>query len=50
MSCGHNSYQVKPQIEEDIEEVRWVAPAHIKPYLNNTFLSIIDVLKACLKI
>jgi len=49
MSCSGNSHQLKPQAEEGIEEVRWVSPAHIKPYFNNTFLSIVDTIKVFLK-
>ncbi len=48
MSCNGEAQHLKPQLEEDIEEVRWVNPQHIASYLNNTFLSIVDVVKACL--
>ena len=35
-----------PQSEEQITELKWVAPTAIKQYTNNTFPSIIDVLQA----
>ncbi len=34
-----------PQTEEDIHEIKWVAIADLAPYLNNSFPSIVDVLK-----
>jgi 8-oxo-dGTP pyrophosphatase MutT (NUDIX family) len=35
----------KPQFEEDITEIRWVKKQDLKNYLNNTFPTIISVLK-----
>ena len=35
-----------PQQEEQITEIKWVPAAEVKQYMNNTFPSIIDVLKA----
>lgn len=35
----------KPQIEEDITEIRWVKKKDLKNYLDNTFPTIISVLK-----
>ena len=35
-----------PQLEEQITEIKWVPAAEVKQYMNNTFPSIIDVLKA----
>jgi 8-oxo-dGTP pyrophosphatase MutT (NUDIX family) len=40
-----NKQMLVPQVEEDIQEIRWVAFAELKNYVNNTFPSIIDVLK-----
>jgi ADP-ribose pyrophosphatase YjhB (NUDIX family) len=37
---------LQPQTEEDITEIKWVKPSSIKDYLNNTFPSVVDVLKA----
>ena len=34
-----------PQTEEDIHEIKWVKDEELKPYLKNTFPSIIDVLQ-----
>ncbi|MEI6947621.1 NUDIX domain-containing protein [Paraflavisolibacter sp. H34] len=34
-----------PQTEEDIEKCEWVKPSELGPYLENTFPSIVDVLK-----
>jgi 8-oxo-dGTP pyrophosphatase MutT (NUDIX family) len=38
--------QLTPQTEEDIQEIKWVNEKELKPYLNNAFPSIIDVLQA----
>jgi 8-oxo-dGTP pyrophosphatase MutT (NUDIX family) len=32
-----------PQTEEDITELKWVAPADLKNYLNNTYITILEV-------
>ena len=39
-----------PQSEEDIHEIKWVRKADLKPYLENSFPSIIDVLQAGLPV
>jgi len=33
-----------PQVTEDIHDIRWVAPALLSPYLDNTYPSIKDIL------
>ena len=40
--------QLIPQTEEDIHEIRWVKQKDLDPYLQNTFPSIVDVLKTWL--
>jgi 8-oxo-dGTP pyrophosphatase MutT (NUDIX family) len=35
-----------PQMEEDISELRWVAPADFKNIISNTYPTIIEVLRA----
>lgn len=35
-----------PQTEEDIHEIKWVNIEDISPYMNNSYASIVDVLKA----
>ena len=35
---------LQPQVEEQIQEIKWVKPASLKDYLNNTFSLIKDVL------
>jgi hypothetical protein len=35
-----------PQTEEDITEVKWVDPENLAEITNNTYPSIVDVLKA----
>jgi len=35
-----------PQTEEDIHEIKWVAPEEIKKYVKQTYPSVADVLKA----
>jgi 8-oxo-dGTP pyrophosphatase MutT (NUDIX family) len=37
--------QVKPQVEEDITEVKWVSASELEEITQNTYNSIIDVLK-----
>jgi hypothetical protein len=34
-----------PQLEEQITELKWVPAGEVKQYMNNTFPSIVDVLK-----
>jgi mutator protein MutT len=34
-----------PQLEEDISEIRWIAPADLGSVLKNTYPTIVDVLK-----
>lgn len=43
MSCPDNQNLV-PQLSEDITEIKWVAPAHLKEVLPNAYPSIQDVL------
>ena len=38
--------ELVPQTEEDIEQLEWVALDDIKPYLNNAYSSIVDVLQS----
>ena len=38
--------QLVPQTEEDIQEIKWVSNKELKPYLENAFPSIVDVLQA----
>ncbi len=40
--------QLIPQTEEDINAIKWVDEAAIEPYLNDSFPSVVDVLKASL--
>lgn len=40
------SEKTKPQVKENITEVRWINKSDIPKILDNTYLSIIDVLKA----
>jgi 8-oxo-dGTP pyrophosphatase MutT (NUDIX family) len=35
-----------PQTEEDIHEIRWVKAVELKPYIQNAFPSVVDVLEA----
>ena len=35
----------KPQLEEDIQEVKWVKPEEIEQYLTNTYDSLIEILQ-----
>jgi 8-oxo-dGTP pyrophosphatase MutT (NUDIX family) len=37
---------IKPQAEEQITELRWVKPGEIAPLMQNTFSSIVDVVRA----
>ena len=41
-----NGESLTPQIEEDIQEIKWVAKKEIRKYIAATFPSIVDVLKA----
>ncbi|MES1220077.1 MAG: NUDIX hydrolase, partial [Bacteroidota bacterium] len=43
---ANGSEQLIPQKEEDINEIKWVPKSEIKKYLQQTFPSIVDVLKA----
>jgi len=38
-----------PQTEEQIEDIRWVSPAELAPYLANTYTNIIQVLEKALQ-
>ena len=42
---GDASQKLLPQLEEDINEIRWVKADRLNDVLNNTFPSIIDVVK-----
>lgn len=37
--------QPQPQLEEDIQEVKWVKPTAVDQYLDNTYASLIDVIQ-----
>ena len=37
-----------PQTEEDIHEIKWVKKSDLKPYMKNSYPSVVDVLEACL--
>jgi 8-oxo-dGTP pyrophosphatase MutT (NUDIX family) len=39
-----NANKLVPQTEEDIQEVKWVTPSALEPYLKNAFPSVVDVL------
>jgi len=52
LKCSHwylmnwdGSGELKPQLEEGIESVRWFAPHERADFLNNTYASIAEVLK-----
>ncbi|HET9429703.1 MAG TPA: NUDIX domain-containing protein [Chitinophagaceae bacterium] len=34
-----------PQKEEDIQEIKWVKPSELEPFIKNTFPSIADIIK-----
>jgi len=36
--------QLVPQHEEDIEEIRWVAPKEMPEYLQNTYKNIVEII------
>jgi 8-oxo-dGTP pyrophosphatase MutT (NUDIX family) len=38
--------KLQPQAEEDIEELVWVLPGQLQPYLQNTYPSVTDTLEA----
>lgn len=42
---GSSSDQLTPQTEEQIEDIRWVKPAELEPYIENTYPNIILILK-----
>lgn len=48
MSCTDDS-QMKPQIQEDIEEIAWVAPGSVDKYLANSYGTIHDVFRKAQK-
>jgi hypothetical protein len=35
---------LKPQVEEDIHEIKWLSPGDLGPYLENSFPSVRDLL------
>jgi 8-oxo-dGTP pyrophosphatase MutT (NUDIX family) len=37
--------ELKPQYEEDIQEVKWVKPSQLKNYFEEAFPSVVDVLR-----
>jgi len=39
MQC-HDPENIKPQEEEEISELKWIAPKDLKPYIKNTFQNI----------
>jgi ADP-ribose pyrophosphatase YjhB (NUDIX family) len=39
--------QLTPQAEEDIHEVKWVAITELDKYMENSYASVVDVLKTC---
>jgi 8-oxo-dGTP pyrophosphatase MutT (NUDIX family) len=41
-----NNHTLKPQTEEDIQDIRWVATKDLPGYQKDTFVLIFDVLKA----
>ena len=41
----NNNEILKPQIEEDISEIKWVKISDLPQYYNNMYLSIIDILQ-----
>ena len=45
MMLAKGNEAFKPQFEEDITEIRWVKKIDLKNYLDNTFPTIISVLK-----
>lgn len=40
-----SSDKLVPQTEEDIQEIRWVSPSELGPYMENTYSNIILILK-----
>lgn len=44
LMAAHGKQSLVPQTDEDIHEIKWVAPGDIQPYLKNTFPSVVDVL------
>lgn len=39
--------QLTPQTEEDIHEIKWVAVTELDKYMENSYASVVDVLKTC---
>jgi 8-oxo-dGTP pyrophosphatase MutT (NUDIX family) len=46
MMTVSGSQKLTPQTEEDIHEIKWVNASDLKPYMDNSFPSIVDVLQA----
>lgn len=44
---GNNN--LKPQTQEDIEEIRWVSAEKIAGYYNNTYRNIVEILQPLVK-
>ena len=42
---AHSEQQFVPQTSEDIQDIRWVKPENLEPYMKNCFPSVMDVLK-----
>jgi 8-oxo-dGTP pyrophosphatase MutT (NUDIX family) len=42
---GASSDVLVPQTEEDIEEIKWIKPADLEPYLQNSYPNIIHIIK-----
>jgi 8-oxo-dGTP pyrophosphatase MutT (NUDIX family) len=40
--------ELRPQVEEDIAEIKWVNPGELKTCMKNSYPSVKDVLEACL--
>jgi len=41
---GSSSDQLIPQTEEDIQDIKWVHPSELQPFLSNTYSNIILIL------
>jgi ADP-ribose pyrophosphatase YjhB (NUDIX family) len=41
---GSSGDTLTPQTEEQIEEIRWVAPSELGPYMQNTYTNIIHII------
>jgi ADP-ribose pyrophosphatase YjhB (NUDIX family) len=41
---GSSGDTLTPQTEEQIEDIRWVAPSGLEPYMQNTYANIIHII------